>query len=63
MEQMLAEAIEQKKLYEKEIKQLEQENKDQGIILNKITTGDDYQKEIKQLMEELRIQKDKNEKL
>lgn len=32
-------------------------------MLNKITTGDDYQKEIKQLTEELRIQKDKNEKL
>ena len=33
------------------------------MILNKITTGDEYQREIKQLMEELRIQKDKNEKL
>lgn len=60
---MLNEAIEQKKLYEKEIKQLELENKEQGIVLNKITTGDEYQREIKQLIEELRIQKDKNDKL
>ena len=60
---MLTEALEQKKQYEQEIRELEQVNKSQGIMLNKITTGEEYQREIKQLMEDLRIQRDKNNRL
>ena len=44
VERLLSEALEQKRAYEVTIKKLEAENKEQGIQLTKVTTGEEYQK-------------------
>jgi len=63
LEQRLKKAQNQKKMLDKIIKDLEQENVEQGKTLDKVTNGQEYQSKIKSLMEDLRMWKDKNQKL
>lgn len=53
-------AQEQKKVLEKNIKDLENENVENGKTLDKVTNGQEYQNKIKYLIEDLRMWKDKN---
>jgi len=59
LEQNLHEAKEIKSTLEKEIKQLEKQNGEQGKKLDKLTNDVEYHSKIRNLVEELRIWKEK----
>ena len=59
LEQKLKEVKKERSDLEKQIRQQERCNKDQGKALDKMTNGVDYQIKIKNLVEELRIWKEK----
>lgn len=63
LELQLRNALDQRKNLEKTIKDLEIENIENGKTLDKVTNGQEYQSKIKSLMEDLRMWKDKNQKL
>lgn len=63
MEQQLRDALEQKQQLERTVKQLEKQNREQGNLLEKMANNQEFQKKIKLLKEDLRMWKDKNEKL
>ena len=63
LEQKLKEVKKERSDLEKQIRQQERCNKDQGKALDKMTNGVDYQIKIKNLVEELRIWKEKVKKL
>ena len=63
LQDQLADAKDQKKQLQVNIRELEIENKELGKKLQKMTYGHDYQRKIKQLMEDLRMWKDKNTKM
>ena len=56
-------ARDHKKQLEKNIRALEVENIEQGKTLDKWTNVQEYQAKIKTLMEDLRMWKDKNQKI
>ena len=63
LESELKDAKEYKKTLEKTIRNLEIENIEQGKTLDKVTNGQEFQHKIKSLMEDLRMWKDKNQKI
>lgn len=63
LETKLKNAKVEKSDLEKQVKQMEKQNNDQGKALDKLTNDVEYHNKIKNLVEELRVWKDKVKKI